>query len=75
MSEARALTNVAGNSIACVLIGTWVNAVDREQLEAVLAGHRPFDETTMIDEHPVDVVGGELVGERPASVEVRASTH
>ncbi|PKW27830.1 cation:dicarboxylate symporter family transporter [Phycicoccus duodecadis] len=66
MSEARALTNFAGNSIACVLIGTWVHAVDREQMEAVLAGHRPFDETTMIDEHRGDVVEGSLVEAGPA---------
>lgn len=50
MSEARALTNFAGNSIACVLIGTWVNAIDRDQMSAVLAGQRPFDESTMVDE-------------------------
>ena len=41
MSEARALTNFAGNSVATVLIGTWTGGVDREQLDAVLAGDRP----------------------------------
>jgi aerobic C4-dicarboxylate transport protein len=50
MSEARALTNFAGNAVATVLIGTWTGGVDREQLDAVLAGNRPFDETTMLDE-------------------------
>ncbi len=57
MSEARALTNFAGNSIATVLVGTWTDSIDREQLDAVLAGERPFDESTMIDEHmePDDV--------------------
>ena len=50
MSEARALTNFAGNSVATVLIGTWTGGVDRGQLDAVLAGDRPFDETTMLDE-------------------------
>ncbi|GGL38799.1 cation:dicarboxylase symporter family transporter [Phycicoccus endophyticus] len=50
MSEARALTNFAGNSIATVLIGTWVGAVDRDQMTEVLAGRRPFDETRLIDE-------------------------
>ena len=49
MSEARALTNFAGNAVATVLIGTWTGGVDREQLDAVLAGERPFDETTMLD--------------------------
>ena len=54
MSEARALTNFAGNSVATVLIGTWTGGVDRTQLDAVLAGERPFDETTMLDETPAD---------------------
>src|SRR3954463_9015739 len=55
MSEARALTNFAGNAVATVLIGTWTGGVDRAQLDAVLAGERPFDERTMVDssEEPV----------------------
>src|SRR6185312_6889869 len=28
MSEARALTNFAGNSVATVLVGTWTNEID-----------------------------------------------
>jgi aerobic C4-dicarboxylate transport protein len=50
MSEARALTNFAGNAVATVLVGTWTGSVDREQLDAVLAGERPFDETRMVDD-------------------------
>ncbi|WP_265447648.1 cation:dicarboxylate symporter family transporter [Flexivirga meconopsidis] len=53
MSEARALTNFAGNSIATVLVGTWVGEVNRPQLEAVLAGDRPFDEQQLLDDDPV----------------------
>jgi aerobic C4-dicarboxylate transport protein len=49
MSEARAVTNFAGNAVACVLVATWTSELDREQLDAVLAGERPFDETSMID--------------------------
>ena len=30
MSEARALTNFAGNAVATVLIGTWTGGVDRD---------------------------------------------
>ncbi len=68
MSEARALTNFAGNSIATVIIGTWVDAVDRDQMTEVLAGRRPFDEARMID-HPdtgaqVAEPAGELVADR-----------
>ena len=54
MSEARALTNFAGNAVATVLIGTWTGGVDRAQLDAVLAGERPFDETTMLDGDDAD---------------------
>ena len=50
MSEARALTNFAGNSVATVLVGHWTGGLDREQLDRVLAGDDPFDETTMLDD-------------------------
>ncbi|MBD3783610.1 MAG: cation:dicarboxylase symporter family transporter [Micrococcales bacterium] len=69
MSEARALTNFAGNSIATVLIGTWVGAVDREQLDAVLAGDRPFDEARMVDDHEAEVTAP------PPSEELAATRH
>jgi aerobic C4-dicarboxylate transport protein len=50
MSEARALTNFAGNSIATVLVGHWVGELDRARLDRVLAGDEPFDEQSMLDE-------------------------
>jgi aerobic C4-dicarboxylate transport protein len=50
MSEARALTNFAGNAIATVLVATWTNEFDRERAEEVLAGREPFDETTLLDD-------------------------
>lgn len=50
MSEARALTNFAGNSVATVLIGSWTGGLDKPRLDAVLEGDAPFDETTMLDE-------------------------
>ncbi|WP_051720578.1 cation:dicarboxylate symporter family transporter [Streptomyces sp. NRRL F-2799] len=50
MSEARALTNFAGNSVATVLIGTWTKEIDSERVKRVLAGELPFDETTLLDE-------------------------
>ena len=34
MSEARALTNFAGNAVATVLIGTWTGEFDRDQARA-----------------------------------------
>ena len=51
MSEARALTNFTGNAVATVLIGTWVKEIDGGQVERVLSGEEPFDETTMIAHH------------------------
>ncbi len=51
MSEARALTNFAGNAIATVLVATWTHELDRDQMAAVLSGDRPFDESSMLDDH------------------------
>src|SRR5690349_1449472 len=51
MSEARALTNFAGNAVATVLIGTWTKEFDRDRARTVLGGGDPFDEATMLDEH------------------------
>jgi aerobic C4-dicarboxylate transport protein len=50
MSEARAVTNFAGNAIACMLVATWTKELDREQLERALSGESPFDEATMLDD-------------------------
>jgi len=57
MSEARALTNFAGNSIATVLVGRWTNTLDRNRLDHVLAGRDPFDEQTMLDDDSTAVQG------------------
>jgi aerobic C4-dicarboxylate transport protein len=50
MSEARALTNFAGNAVATVLVATWTRELDRERLSAALSGAAPFDEATMLDD-------------------------
>ena len=50
MSEARAVTNFAGNAIACMLVATWTKEIDREQLDRALSGESPFDEATMLDD-------------------------
>ena len=54
MSEARALTNFAGNAVATVVIGNWTGEFDRDKAQAVLAGEDPFDPTTMVDEDRTD---------------------
>lgn len=50
MSEARALTNFAGNAVATVLVGTWTREIDKERVGEVLAGRLPFDERTLLDD-------------------------
>ncbi|WP_308120330.1 cation:dicarboxylate symporter family transporter [Streptomyces bambusae] len=50
MSEARALTNFAGNAVATVLVGTWTKEFDKARASEVLAGRLPFDETTLVDD-------------------------
>ncbi|MEV6282910.1 cation:dicarboxylase symporter family transporter [Kribbella sp. NPDC051770] len=57
MSEARALTNFAGNAVATVLVGHWVGQLDREQVKQVFAGEDPFDEAAFAagDTHAGDV--------------------
>jgi aerobic C4-dicarboxylate transport protein len=54
MSEARAVTNFAGNAVATILVATWTNQLNRTQLSTALSGERPFDETTMLDEYVDD---------------------
>ncbi|MDN7121732.1 cation:dicarboxylase symporter family transporter [Nocardioides sp. ChNu-153] len=54
MSEARAVTNFAGNAVATVLIGHWTGGFDREKFDAAVSGRLPFDEETMLDEHGHD---------------------
>ncbi|WP_149184065.1 cation:dicarboxylate symporter family transporter [Streptomyces sp. TRM49041] len=74
MSEARALTNFAGNAVATVLIGTWTKEIDKGRAAEVLAGRVPFDETTLGD----DGHGGhgghgghDVEGDAPAGVPER----
>ncbi|BCJ42260.1 C4-dicarboxylate transporter DctA [Actinoplanes ianthinogenes] len=65
MSEARALTNFAGNAVATVLIGTWTHEIDREQAGLVLSGAAPFDESSF-DDDPHDAHSPEPAEAHPA---------
>ena len=69
MSEARALTNFAGNAVATLLVGAWTGELDRDRAEAVLSGDLPFDERDMLDEED-EREQREVNDERP---EVRTS--
>ena len=74
MSEARAITNFTGNAVATLLVGTWTKQLDREQLKSVLAGDRPFDESTMsVDDHLSPDERAELEREeRPSTATIEA---
>lgn len=71
MSEARALTNFAGNAVATVLVGHWTKEIDRDRVNEVLAGRVPFDEKSLVDDGhgpaggPAD--SGEVPGQRDAA--------
>jgi aerobic C4-dicarboxylate transport protein len=67
MSEARALTNFAGNSVATVLVGTWTKEFDRAKANRVLSGDEPFDEATMLDDpHAAPAEEAEPAAAEPA---------
>ncbi|MGW3891082.1 cation:dicarboxylate symporter family transporter [Micromonospora chokoriensis] len=68
MSEARALTNFAGNAVATVLVGTWTGEFDRDRAAEVLRGDDPFDEATMLDDH--DDSDDDATPARPSTQEV-----
>jgi aerobic C4-dicarboxylate transport protein len=38
MSECRALTNIVGNGVACVVVSAWERELDRKKLGQVLSG-------------------------------------
>jgi aerobic C4-dicarboxylate transport protein len=50
MSEARALTNFAGNAVATVVVGSWTKEFDAAKAQRVLTGQDPFNEATMLDD-------------------------
>ncbi len=39
-----------------MLVASWTNTLDREQLDRALSGEDPFDEATMIDDHDDEAV-------------------
>src|SRR5690606_19896574 len=62
MSEARALTNFAGNAVATVQIGSVTGGLDRDQLNRVLAKQDPFNEATLVDDGHGSGEGGDSSG-------------
>ncbi len=54
MSECRALTNLVGNGVACVVVSSWEGELDRTKLNAALA--HPIQTSTTIEAKPLDQV-------------------
>ncbi|WP_330261243.1 cation:dicarboxylate symporter family transporter [Streptomyces sp. NBC_00539] len=72
MSEARAMTNFAGNAIATVLIGTWTKEFDRARAGEVLSGRLPFDENAPTGDGHAPLLPGEPPAPVPAPVRTGA---
>ncbi len=68
MSEARALTNFAGNAVATVLVGTWTKEIDTSRVGEVLGGRLPFDERTLSPDGHGAAEPGVEVAKEPAKV-------
>jgi aerobic C4-dicarboxylate transport protein len=47
MSEARALTNLVGNSLATIVVAKWVGQLDKEKLDFALANPEEVDKRMM----------------------------
>jgi len=73
MSEARSLTNFAGNAVATVVVGTWTGEFDRDRADRVLAGHEPFDESTFLPDHGAEPVPGEPAVTEPPTAAATAA--
>ena len=51
MSECRALTNLVGNGVACIVVSAWEGELDRPKLNAALA--HPITTSTTIESKPL----------------------
>ena len=54
MSECRALTNLVGNGVACIVVSVWEGELDRSKLEAALA--HPMAAGDAVEARPLDRV-------------------
>ena len=49
--EARALTNVVGNSLATIVVAKWVGQLDQEKLNFALANPEEVDRLMAVEEN------------------------
>ena len=54
MSECRALTNLVGNGVACIVVAAWEGELDRSKLKAALSN--PIAASTIVEAQPLDRV-------------------
>ena len=54
MSECRALTNLVGNGVACIVVSAWEGELDRSKLNAALA--HPGSASAIVEAQPLDKV-------------------
>ncbi len=54
MSECRALTNLVGNGVACIVVSAWEGELDRSKLAAAMA--RPGTVAAQVEAQPLDRV-------------------
>ena len=58
MSECRALTNLIGNAVACVVVARWENELDTDQLHRTLGGKERHPDHHDHPDHHGDVMNG-----------------
>lgn len=58
MSECRALTNLIGNAVACVVVARWENELDTDQLHRTLGGKERHPDHHDHPDHHGDVISG-----------------
>ncbi|PWH05707.1 C4-dicarboxylate transporter DctA [Brachybacterium endophyticum] len=75
MSEARAITNFAGNAIATVVIGTMTRTIDRDRAREVLSGNLPFVSADAIDGDGTDAAGTDGAGTDGAGTDAAGAEH
>lgn len=73
MSEARSITNMIGNGIACVVVGRWVGELDKEQLKETLSKKKTEPDLLEEIEEKIENEIEEVLAPQPALVPILVS--